>query len=76
MNNLEIELNNLFEKWKEEHEKDILYEYDTPGIDEKLIPRENFVEDGFCVSEVIKENTILYISQNQSNQRFFSKKMK
>ena len=29
----------------------------------KIIPKENFISDGFCVSNVIKENTILYIAK-------------
>lgn len=53
----------LFEKWKQEHKDDKLYEYDTPSIDGKIIPKENFISDGFCVSNVIKENTILYIAK-------------
>lgn len=63
MNNLEIELTKLFIKWKEEHKNDILYEFDTPRFNGKLIPKENFINDGFCVSKSIKENTILYISK-------------
>lgn len=63
MNNLEIKLNKLFEQWKEDHKKDILYEYDTPNINGKYIPKGNFISDGFCVSNTIKENTILYLSK-------------
>ena len=29
----------------------------------KLIPKEMFINDGFCISKSIKENTILYISK-------------
>ncbi len=63
MENLEVKMKKLFEKWKQDHKKDKLYEYDTPSIDGKIIPKENFISDGFCVSNVIKENTILYISK-------------
>ncbi len=63
MENLELKMKKLFEKWKQEHKDDKLYEYDTPSIDGKIIPKENFISDGFCVSNVIKENTILYISK-------------
>ena len=63
MENLELKMKKLFEKWKQEHKDDKLYEYDTPSIDGKIIPKENFISDGFCISNVIKENTILYISK-------------
>lgn len=63
MENLELKMKKLFEKWKQEHKDDKLYEYDTPSIDGKIIPKENFISDGFCVSNVIKENTILYIAK-------------
>ena len=63
MYNLEIEIKELFKKWKEEHKKDILYEFDTPRFKGKLIPKETFINDGFCISKSIKENTILYISK-------------
>ena len=63
MYNLEIEIKELFKKWKEEHKKDILYEFDTPRFKGKLIPKEMFINDGFCISKSIKENTILYISK-------------
>lgn len=63
MENLEEKMKKLFEKWKQEHKDDKLYEYDTPSIDGKIIPKENFISDGFCVSNVIKENTILYIAK-------------
>ena len=63
MENLELKMKKLFEKWKQDHKKDKLYEYDTPSIDGKIIPKENFISDGFCISNVIKENTILYISK-------------
>lgn len=63
MENLELKMKKLFEKWKQEHKEDKLYEYDTPSIDGKIIPKENFISDGFCISNVIKENTILYISK-------------
>ena len=61
MENLEVKMKKLFEKWKQDHKKDKLYEYDTPSIDGKIIPKENFISDGFCVSNVIKENTIAYL---------------
>lgn len=63
MENLELKMKKLFEKWKQEHKDDKLYEYDTPSIDGKIIPKENFISDGSCVSNVIKENTILYIAK-------------
>lgn len=63
MGNLEEKMKKLFEKWKQDHKDDKLYEYDTPSIDGKIIPKENFISDGFCVSNVIKENTILYIAK-------------
>lgn len=63
MENLELKMKKIFEKWKQEHKDDKLYEYDTPSIDGKIIPKENFISDGFCISNVIKENTILYISK-------------
>lgn len=63
MENLEEKMKKLFEKWKQEHKDDKLYEYDTPSIDGKIIPKENFISDGFCISNVIKENTILYIAK-------------
>lgn len=63
MENLELKMKKLFEKWKQVHKDDKLYEYDTPSIDGKIIPKENFISDGFCVSNVIKENTILYIAK-------------
>ena len=63
MENLELKMKKLFEKWKQEHKDDKLYEYDTPSIDGKIIPKENFISDGFCISNVIKENTILYIAK-------------
>lgn len=61
MKNLKIELEKLFEKWREDHKNDILYEYDTPGVNGKFIPKENFISDGFCIYETFKENTVLYI---------------
>lgn len=63
MENLELKMKKLFEKQKQEHKDDKLYEYDTPSIDGKIIPKENFISDGFCVSNVLKENTILYIAK-------------
>ena len=51
MKNLKIELEKLFEKWREDHKNDILYEYDTPGVNGKFIPKENFISDGFCIYE-------------------------
>ena len=40
MENLELKMKKLFEKWKQEHKDDKLYEYDTPSIDGKIIPKE------------------------------------
>ena len=54
MENLEVKMKKLFEKWKQDHKKDKLYEYDTPSIDGKIIPKENFISDGFCVSNLSK----------------------
>lgn len=62
MKDLKLELEKLFEKWKQEHIEDTQYENNTPKYKGKLIPKENFISDGFCVSE-IKERTILYISK-------------
>lgn len=62
MKDLKLELEKLFKKWKQDHIEDTQCEYNTPKYKGKLIPKENFISDGFCVSE-IKEQTILYISK-------------
>lgn len=72
MNYLEKELEKLFVEWEREHKNDILYEYDTPGINGSFIPKENFIRDGFCVSETIKENTVLYISKESHEYNYDS----
>lgn len=57
------QLEELFSEWKEKHKSDIFYEFDTPCINGHLIPRENFISDGFCASNNCEEHSILYISK-------------
>ena len=62
MKDLNAELEMLFDKWKLEHIFDEDYKENTPRFNGIFIPKENFLSDGFCISEP-KEKTILYISK-------------
>lgn len=72
MKSIEKELEELFKKWRIDHKNDVLYEYDTPGINGKFIPKGNFISDGFCIYETFKENTILYISKESHAYNYSS----
>lgn len=69
------ELENLFEKWKNEHSKD---SYNSPTIPIKRIDKNSFCRDGFVFDA--KDNTVLYIlaesnlqGENKSNDFFWVK---
>lgn len=56
-------LEDLFILWKKAQINDKLYKYDTPEINGKFIRMDSFIEDGFCVTDQVKKDSILYISK-------------